>query len=126
MKKITTTIELRDEIALLKLYQKENGIALREEFMLVYESIKPVNLIKNTVQELTSAPDFKGNLLNTTIGLGAGFLSKKIVVGATHNPLKQLLGTLLQVAITSVVSKNGDAIKSVIMKLMPKTSKEKI
>ncbi len=126
MKKITTTIELRDEIALLKLYQKENGIALREEFMLVYESIKPVNLIKNTVQELTSAPDFKGNLLNTTIGLGAGFLSKKIIVGATHNPLKQLLGTLLQVAITSVVSKNGDAIKSVIMKLMPKTSKEKI
>ena len=47
------------------------------------------------------------------MSLTAGYLSKKVTVGATHNPLKQLLGTLLQVGVTSLVSKNSEGIKSI-------------
>lgn len=118
MKQITTLIELREEIALLETSQVSNGIALKEQFKMTYESLRPVNLIKSTFKELTSAPDFKDNLLNSTIGIGAGYLSRKIVVGATHNPIKKLLGVLLQVGITSIASKNGDGIKSGAMKLI--------
>lgn len=110
MKTITTQAELKVEIALLEIKHANNAIALREQFELMYESLRPINLIKSTVEDLTSSPDFRGHLINSTIGLGAGYLTKKVIVGATHNPIKQILGTLLQVGITSIVAKNGDGI----------------
>lgn len=118
MRQITTLVELREEIALLEITQLSNEIALKEQFKITYESLKPLNLIKSTFKEFTSAPDFKDNLLNSTMGIGAGYLTKKIIVGASHNPLKKLLGTLLQVGITSIVAKNGDGIKLVATKLI--------
>ena len=112
MTKITTVAELKEAIQVLEIEQKAKGAQLKEQFKITYESLRPANLIGNTLKELTSLPDLKGNLLNTTIGLAAGFLSKKVAVGNTHNPLKILLGTLLQMGVTSVVSKNADGIKT--------------
>jgi hypothetical protein len=118
MRQITTLIELREEIALLETTQVSNRIALKEQFKITYDSLRPLNLIKSTFKELTSAPDFKDDLLNSTIGIGAGYLSRKIIVGASHNPIKKLLGTLLQIGITSIVSKNGEGIKSGVINLI--------
>lgn len=118
MRQITTLVELREEIALLETTQLSSEIALKEQFKITYDSLRPLNLIKSTFKDLTSAPDFKGDFLNSTMGIGAGYLTKKIIVGASHNPLKKLLGTLLQVGITSIVAKNGDGIKSVAIKVI--------
>lgn len=118
MRQITTLIELREEIALLETTQLSNRIALKEQFKITYDSLRPLNLIKSTFKELTSAPDFKSDFLNSTLGIGAGYLSRKIIVGASHNPIKKLLGTLLQVGITSIVAKNGDGIKSGVLNLI--------
>jgi hypothetical protein len=43
-----------------------------------------------------------------------GYLSKKIVIGSTNNPIKQILGYALQLGVTGVASKNADDIKSVV------------
>lgn len=118
MKSITTLIELKEEIALLETKQEGNARDLKEQFKIGFESLRPVNLIKSTVKELVSAPDLKGNILNATIGIGAGYLTRKVVIGSTLNPLKQLLGTLLQVGITNVVSRKGDGIKAGTLKLI--------
>lgn len=118
MKQITTLLELREEIALLETTQVINRIALKEQFKTTYDSLRPINLIKSTFKELTSAPDFKSDFLSSTIGIGAGYLSRKIIVGASHNPIKKLLGTLLQVGITSIVAKNGEGIKSGVLNLI--------
>ncbi len=112
MKKITSTTELKEAIFLLEIKQANTADLLKEEIKCTYENLRPVNLIKNTLRDLTSAPDLKGELLNATMSLAVGFLSKKILVGATANPLKQLLGTILQVAVTSIAAKNADGIKS--------------
>ena len=113
MSKITTTAELKEAIRLLEIQQKVEGALLKEQFKTTYESLKPVNLIGNTIKELIKSPDLKGDLLTTALSLGAGYLSKKAAVGNTANPLKQLLGTLLQMGVTSLVSKNSDTIKSI-------------
>ena len=113
MSKITTTAELKEAIRLLEIEQKVEGALLKEQFKITYESLKPVNLIGNTIKELVKSPDLKGDLLTTALSLGAGFLSKKVVIGNTANPLKQLLGTLLQMGVTSLVSKNTGVIKSI-------------
>ena len=84
-----------------------------------------MNLIKNTLNELTQSPEFKDNLIDSALGIATGFISKKIVVGNTHNPLKQMMGVIIQLAITNLVTKNADGIKSSISKLINKfTNKE--
>ncbi len=115
MEKIPAIEKLKATILLLELQQAREEILLKEQFKTTYESLKPANLIKNTLHELTAAPDFKGNILNTGLSLAAGYLSKKMVVGETHNPIKQILGTLLQVGITSLVSRNSAGITSAIV-----------
>jgi hypothetical protein len=113
MPKITTAAELKEAIRLLEIEQKVEGALLKEQFKITYESLRPANLIGTTIKELTTLPDLKGNLLTTALSLGAGYLSKKAAVGNTPNPLKQLLGTFLQMGVTSLVSKNSDTIKSI-------------
>ena len=118
MNKITSVTELRAAILLLEIQQADQGKLLKEQFKVTYESMKPANLIKNTIRDLTSDPSLKGDLFNTTLGLAAGYLSKKVVVGSTHNPLKQIFGTLLQMGISSLVSKNGDSLRTGVMSLI--------
>lgn len=118
MNKITSVAELKASIQVLEIRQAEEGKLLKEQFKITYESLKPANLIKNTLRDLTSDPSLKGDLMNTTLGLAAGYLTKKIAVGATNNPLKQIFGTLLQMGISSIVSKNADGIKSGTMQLI--------
>jgi hypothetical protein len=118
MQKITSIAELKSAIQELEHQQVNEWPALKEQFLYTYESMKPINIIKNTFSELTSSPDLKGDLLNTTLSLAAGYISKKIAVGSTHNPLKNLFGSLLQMGVTNLVSKNADGIKSTTMNII--------
>lgn len=112
MKHLNQTEELNNRIVLLKQKQDFQFNLLRAQFYITYESLKPINLIKGTWKEVMSAPNLKKDLLGSLIGLGTGFLSKKILFGATHNPIKALLGTVLQFGVSNVVSKNSSSIKT--------------
>lgn len=115
---ITNITELNAAILLLENKQAQEAILLKEQFNLTYESIKPINFIRSTFKELVTAPDFKEDLLNTSISLAAGYFSKKLAVGSTNNPLKQILGSFLQMGVTSVVSKNADDIRTKFMDIL--------
>ena len=117
MKNITTLDELKEAIHALELEQQLEGIRLREEFKSSYESIKPVNLIKKSIGEWSSSPGLINNLVGTGLGLTAGILGKKVAIGSSNSTVKQLLGTLLEVGISTAVFKNSDAIKSVALSL---------
>ena len=125
MKKITSVLELKEQIFLLEAKQADEKQLLKDEVKNLHESLKPTNLIKNAVGELTSLPDFKGNILNAVVSIAAGFFSKKIAIGSTHNPIKQLLGTLLQMGVTSVVSKNNEKVNGIAKGLIRAIFKKK-
>lgn len=125
MQKITSNAELKEAILLLEIKQAREAAQLREQFKITYENLKPLNFIKNTVKELTTDLDFKDGLVDTTLSVAAGYLSKKVVIGATHNPLKQIFGTLLQMGVSSIVSKNTGEIKVVAKHLINLFSKKK-
>jgi len=112
MKKLSPSAQLKETIILLEIEQFQKKILLHEEFLVTYENLKPVNLIKNKLAGIITAPDFKNNLINSLIGIASGYISKKLIVGNTRNPIKQLLGTLLQVGVTKLVSNNAEGIKS--------------
>lgn len=114
MEKITTAVGLKFAIKQLELKQVKDRDLLDEQLKTTYESLKPVNIIKSTLNELTTDPNFKGNLLDTTLSIAAGYLSKKIAVGSTHNPFKIIFGILIQMGVSKFVSKNTEEIKSVV------------
>lgn len=106
------TAILMEKISLLEIRQAQELSLLREQLHSTYENLKPLNLIKSTLNEVTSSPELKDNLLNNVIGITTGFLSKKILVGATHNPIKRVAGAILEFAVANVVAKHSDTIKA--------------
>lgn len=112
MQKINSGASLRDAILRLESKQADEEIMLREQYHLTYESIKPVNLIKSIFRQAVESRDLKDNLLNTSVGLTAGYFSKILFQGLTKSPFKKLLGTAIMFGITNVIAKNPEAVKS--------------
>ncbi len=113
MQNINSVAGLKNAIQLLEVEQAINGQLLKEQFYLTYESLKPVNLLKGTLKDITSSPYLIENILGTAIGLATGYLSKKIVVGASGNIIRKLFGSVLQLGVTNAVAQHPDGIKSI-------------
>ena len=112
MQNITSTAGLKNAIQLLEAEQAIKGQLLKEQFYLTYESLKPVNLIKSTLNDIATSPYLIDNILGTAMGLASGYLSKRIFVGASGNMIRKLLGSVLQFGVTNVVAQHPDTIKS--------------
>jgi hypothetical protein len=113
MQNITSSKELRNAIQLMEEEQTIKGQLLKEQVFTTYESLKPINLIKNTLKDLSSSPYLIENIAGSVVGIATGYVSKKIVVGASANIFRKLFGTILQFGITNLVAQRSDAIKSV-------------
>ncbi|MFZ1703117.1 MAG: hypothetical protein WAT79_02160 [Saprospiraceae bacterium] len=113
MKYTHTANNLRAAILTLEVKQKEEETILKEQFQIVFESIKPINLIKSTIKEITVSEDLKDNLFNTSVGITTGYISKKLFEGESHNPLRKIFGTALMFGITNTVANNPETIKAV-------------
>ena len=114
---ITTQHELKAAILRLEIQQIEEGKALKEQFHLAYDSVKPANIILNTLKDLGDSDLIKEGILNTSVGFGTGYLSKMIFQGVVNSPIKKLLGSALMYSITNVVAKNPEAIKLIASKI---------
>jgi hypothetical protein len=112
MQNIASSEDLKDAIQLLEVDQGIKGQLLKEQLYITYESLKPVNLIKQTLKEISSSPYLIDNISGSVMGLLSGFLSKKIFVGASGNLFRKLIGSILQFGVTNVVAQNSDIIKS--------------
>ncbi len=117
MQAIQSKSSLQEAILHLESRQIEEEKKLKHEFNTAFESIQPINIIKNTFREAAASNEVKDNILNTSVGLVAGFVSKKLFVGASHNPVKNLLGTAILVGMTNLVTKNPNTIRSLALGL---------
>ena len=117
MEPIKTQYELRAAILRLEYQQAEEGRALKEQFQTAYNSVKPANIILNTLKDLGDSDFIKDGILNTSVGFGTGYLSKMLFQGVVNSPIKKLLGSALMFGITNVVAKNPDGIKAMAKKI---------
>jgi hypothetical protein len=53
------------------------------------------------------------NLASTSLGLLAGYLTKKIFIWRSGNILRKVLGSIFQLGVTNFVARHPEAIKSV-------------
>lgn len=124
MEKIKTTADLKEAILKLEVKQQIELEEMKEKIHLTLESLKPVNLVKNTLKELTSSPYLVENLLTTSMALASGYFAKKATVGSSESPFRKIMGTLLQFGVTNIVAKHAEEIKLVGQYIIQQFSKK--
>jgi hypothetical protein len=114
MDNITTVEGLRNAIKALEIEQEAKELVLKEHFHLVYESLRPINIIKGTLKDLFafSSSSLAENLSGTAFGEAVGLILRRLFVGSSGNIFRKLFGALLQLGITNVASKKSDVIVS--------------
>jgi len=129
MEKIQSLSALEDAIKLLKYKKTEDEKLLKELFYMTYESLKPINLIKNLFKEPVASQNIKDSLLTSSIGLGAGYLSKLLFQGVVRVPFKNFIGSALMLSIDNLIEKNPgivSVLSSLIMNAFSKKSKKNV
>lgn len=111
MEKIYSEIDLNIAILLLESKLATEEKLLKEQFHLTYESIKPINIIKNIFKKATDSADLKENIINTSVGLTAGYLSKIVFETVTNSPLRKLVGSAIMFNVKNAVAHNPEVVK---------------
>jgi hypothetical protein len=111
---------LKESIRLLEIRQTEEGKILKEQFKITYESLKPINLIKNSVKELASSVEIKNSLFETIVSIMTGYLTKKLMISSKSSTLMKLVGVFLQFGVTSLISNNAETIRIFMSDLIDK------
>jgi hypothetical protein len=112
MNKMSKAEELKERIAELELLHKQEKEGLKKHLHDIRVSLKPANIIKNTVKEVAASPGIKTKLVGTLVGLVAGYFAKKAMVGKTSTPLKKIAGSLMQMGVAGTISQNSESIRS--------------
>lgn|SRR4051812_19016751 len=106
---IFTVDRLEQMILETKAQQKQDWIAIKDEVAEIKHNLKPLNIIRNTVEEINETVGFKSHLAQSAISIGIGYLAKRLVVGKSDSTFKNIFGSVLQLVITNLVSKPHDS-----------------
>ena len=97
---ITNSSSLQEAIIRLEQKRRAQEQDLSAHFKHTYQSLQPLNILKNTFNGVTSSTGVRGNLLKAGLGLGAGLLTKNLFFGGSGSVIKKLLGTAVEVGVT--------------------------
>jgi hypothetical protein len=112
MERITTVAGLKSAIQILEVEQNARERLLKEQVGLVYESLKPINIIKRTLSELFSPTHLNGNLAGTALSITSGVLLNRFFIGSSGGIIKKLLGKVIQFGITKLTARKTEVITS--------------
>ncbi len=109
MEPIYTIDELNQRIKLLEDRQDTEWNAVKDHIEDIKENLKPINLIRNTVEEINETVGFKSHLAQSAISIGIGYLAKRFIVGKGDSMFKGILGSIVQLIVTNLVSKPNES-----------------
>jgi hypothetical protein len=112
MRDSTSYSRLQDSIQLVKEEQIIKRQLLQEQLNISYESLKPLNLLRGAIRDMSSSPDLGNNVMGSVLGLGSGYLSKKLFIGTSGNLIRKLIGSFIQIGVSNLVARHPDAIKN--------------
>lgn len=110
MENITSVVELKNAIQILEEEQAVKGQILKKQALTTYESFKPAKIITSTLKGLALTPTLVDLIIGAAIGPTSGYLTKRLITGASGNVIRKLAGSVLELGVTSFVSKNSDSI----------------
>jgi len=118
MNKITNTSELQARIEELQNQGKEEGIALKQEISIIVDNVNPIQMLTHGLKEIIKSPEVKHELFGLTLGMSAGYIAKKIVIGKSENTLQRIAGNVVGMVVSKNVALNLDKIQTVAFSLL--------
>ena len=118
MSKLDPSTQLKDAIRELENRRTEELYLVKEHLYLTYESLSPLNMVKNALQRVVDSQQVRKSLLDVALSAATGYVSRKIFVGSSRNPIRWLLGSLVQNEVSGIVSKNATNIEWSVMNLL--------
>ena len=111
---------LAGEIKQLEQQEAMQTAALKQLGHETLQSLKPSSLVESAIGSFTASKNLQHNLLDTSLGIGAGLLARKWYVGASKNMFKKLAGFVLQNITTGMVAKKMPDVRDKISSLRTK------
>ncbi len=129
VKKLITEEELKSRISMLEIDQANEWQLLKQQLDITYDHLNPVNFVKNSIINLSKDVEVKSSLVTTSVGMIARLITKTEILGGAAHPIKQITVTILQILVSSLISKKGevlltkavDLIQNTFNKTKPKT-----
>ena len=118
MQSITSVDGLHEAIVALESRRREQELELTIQLGLFYDSLRPVNIIKNTVRDLAGSSQVRQKVLTAAVGMASGYISRKLFFPLNTGPVKKIFGAALQLGIAGLVTGKGDAMKTVGLRLL--------
>ncbi|HCE57394.1 MAG TPA: hypothetical protein DER09_06200 [Prolixibacteraceae bacterium] len=114
----TYTVEsLREKIMELQIRQAEEGKVLKAQLVTTYDNLKPVNIVKSIVGDVFDSKSLRDEFVNSAVAYTTGLITRKLIIGTSKNPALRLFGLGIQLAMTTLMSKNYATVKEVIAQL---------
>jgi hypothetical protein len=100
--------ELDKAIDLLEIQRDLKLEELKSQLSTTYESLKPANLLKESIDNIRESVELKSDLTESVLSIAVGYISKKILVGKSSSFFKIILGNLIQYGVTNFIYKKVD------------------
>jgi hypothetical protein len=110
--KIKTEADLRDLIEQTQLQRIQEGEALQAYARDTLESLKPANLIRSTLSDITKSQELKDGIITSTVALAAGYFIKTILQGRSDNNFRKLVGSAAQMTVTTMIANHPEKVKA--------------
>ena len=114
-KKQSAVEQLRESINLLEVRQKEQGVELKNQFSVSYESLKPINLLRSSIRDLSNSTELKNHLAESILSILSGYLAQRVIIRSSKNPFRRIMGAFIQMGTTSLMAKNIDFLKDLLL-----------
>lgn len=106
MLKENSKIDLTAAIERLERKQVASLSMIQRQATHAYESLKPVNLIKKLLKDISSSGPIKNILLTASTGLTSGFLLKKLMVGKSKSIAMKLFGNVVMFGVANFIGRH--------------------
>lgn len=117
---ITSKKQLDEVIQQLERKSAMQEQDLRDRYERVLESVTPSNILKTIFRSVSGSPELKNSAVNTAIGLGTGYVARKLYVGKSAGFIRKIAGSVLQFAVTNFARKKAPIIREKIAHLAEK------
>lgn len=105
-------------IAILEARQKLELKVMKSQLQVAYASLHPVNVIKNFFQKIgAKQSNSRESLGQSAIGIVSGYVSNKLVAGASKQLYKKSIGSVLQLVVAKSLAQNQSIISKGIAML---------
>lgn len=100
---VSSMNDLETRILELEKVQATLMADLKMSAISIVEGFSPANMVRTALKDIVQSPDLRKTAINTAIGIGAGFLGRKLFVGRSNNVFKKISGSAVQFLLTNFV-----------------------